>query len=183
MRYLLMKISVLRYLLSENRYLLWNFGTPLHDAKQGSNWLAVLWAEKLGHEDIIGQNTSLHNIYSIFICKLQMVCYENAMHKVFPLNSLGNSVKFDRWTNSVGQVVPPPHLVFSLDLYWSQWPPRSASPGAEFRQWAEKLDPCAKDEGRRSNGSAVRAQTNGQTDARTNATKCIISLASRSIIT
>ncbi len=29
MRYLLMKISVLRYLLSENRYLLWNFGTPL----------------------------------------------------------------------------------------------------------------------------------------------------------
>ncbi len=30
MCYLLMKISVLRYLLSENRSLLWNFGTPLH---------------------------------------------------------------------------------------------------------------------------------------------------------
>ncbi len=38
MRYLLMKISVLRYLLSKNCYLFWNFGTPLpghiHSTKQ-----------------------------------------------------------------------------------------------------------------------------------------------------
>ncbi len=44
-----------------------------------------------------------------------------------------------------------------------------------------KVDPHAKNQGRRSNGSAVRAQTNGRTDGRTDATKCIISLASRSI--
>ncbi len=41
-----------------------------------------------------------------------------------------------------------------------------------------KVDLHAKDEARRSNGSTVRAHTNGQTDA----TKCIISLASRSIM-
>ena len=32
MRYLLMKTSVLRYLLFENRYLLRNFGTPLQQS-------------------------------------------------------------------------------------------------------------------------------------------------------
>ncbi len=42
-------------------------------------------------------------------------------------------------------------------------------------------DTQTKDEGRRSNGSAVRAHTNGQTDRRTDATKCVISLASRLI--
>ncbi len=31
MRYLLTKITDLRCLLSENRYLLWDFGTPLFD--------------------------------------------------------------------------------------------------------------------------------------------------------
>ena len=40
-----------------------------------------------------------------------------------------------------------------------------------------KVDLHAKDEGRWSNGSVVRAQTDGQTDRRTGATKCIISLA------
>ncbi len=33
MRYLLVKIGVLCYLLLENRYLLWNFGTPLPSNK------------------------------------------------------------------------------------------------------------------------------------------------------
>ncbi len=36
----------------------------------------------------------------------------------------------------------PPHLNFSVDLHWSQWPPRSASWGAEICPWAEKLEPC-----------------------------------------
>ncbi len=49
-----------------------------------------------------------------------------------------------------------------------------------------KFDLHAKDEGRRSNGSSVRVQTKGGTDRRTDgqtdATKCIISIASRSII-
>ncbi len=44
-----------------------------------------------------------------------------------------------------------------------------------------KVDLHAKDEGRRSNGSTVRAHTNGQADKQTDATKCIISLASWSI--
>ena len=35
---------------------------------------------------------------------------------------------------------------------------------------------CCKDEGRRSTGSAVRAQTNGRMDRRTDATNSIISL-------
>ena len=49
-----------------------------------------------------------------------------------------------------------------------------------------KVDPHVKIQGRRSNGSAVRAQTDrltdGKTDGQTDATKCIISLASQSII-
>ncbi len=43
MRYLLTKISVLRYLLSENRYLLWNFGTPL---RRWGHYL-ILWPAHL----------------------------------------------------------------------------------------------------------------------------------------
>ncbi len=50
-----------------------------------------------------------------------------------------------------------------------------------------KVDPHTKNQGRRSNGSAVRGRTDkrtdGQTDRRTDTTKYIISLASRSIIT
>ncbi len=41
-----------------------------------------------------------------------------------------------------------------------------------------KVDPHAKNQSRRSNGSAMRSQTNGQTDRQTDPTKCIISLAS-----
>ncbi len=80
--------------------------------------------------------------------KIRRVCHKNTMHKVLSFISLWNSANFDRWTISMGQVVPeippPPihHLDFSLDLHWSQWPPRSASQGAEFRPWAENLDPC-----------------------------------------
>ncbi len=40
-----------------------------------------------------------------------------------------------------------------------------------------KVDPNTENQGRRSNGSALHRQTDGRTDA----TKCIISLASRSI--
>ena len=64
-------------------------------------------------------------VFNIYM-KIRMVCYLNAMYKVFPFNYLGNPVNFDRWTISVGQVVPEitsPHLDFSLDLYWTQWPP------------------------------------------------------------
>ncbi len=50
-----------------------------------------------------------------------------------------------------------------------------------------KVDPYAKYQGQRSNGSAVRAHTDRRTDRRTDgqtdATNSIISLASRSIMT
>ncbi len=45
-----------------------------------------------------------------------------------------------------------------------------------------KVDPHAKNQGQSSNGSSRRAQTNKQTDRQTDATKRIISPASRSII-
>ncbi len=81
------------------------------------------------------------NVFNIYI-KLQWFIIK--MQCIFPINCLWNSVNFDRWTISVGQGVPeipppppvtPPirNLDFSLDLYWSQWPPKSASPGAEGR--------------------------------------------------
>ena len=45
-----------------------------------------------------------------------------------------------------------------------------------------KVDLYAKDEGRWSNGSAVRAQTNGRRERWTDATKCIISLGHTHIV-
>ncbi len=59
-------------------------------------------------------------------------------------------------------------------------PPPFWTPGI---LWSKvKVNLHTKFQGRRSNGSAVRALTDGQTDGRTDATKYIISLASRSII-
>ncbi len=66
--------------------------------------------------------------------------------------------------------VNTPFLAFYLDLWLTTLAYRPILGKV-------KVDPHAKNQGRRSNGSAVRAQTNGQMDA----TKCIISLASRSI--
>ena len=46
------------------------YGSPQCGYYQGSNWLAVLRAEKRGYQGILGKSTYLHNMYLIFIWKL-----------------------------------------------------------------------------------------------------------------
>ena len=97
-------------------------------------------------EGILGKNTSLHNIYLIFIWKLDWIDMKMQCIKYFNSTPweilqilIGEPVLWAKWFL---RYPPPPHLDYSLDLYWTQWPPRWACPGAEFRLWAENLDPC-----------------------------------------
>ena len=110
---------------------------------QGSNWSS--W--KLAEMRAFDKNTQLKvPKYMVVISKITLYCHKDAMLERFSFVPSRNSANFDRWTISVGQVVPeiyPPPISFShlIDLHRSQWPPRWAQKWRNSANWRRNWIP------------------------------------------
>jgi len=96
----------------------------------------------------------------------------------------GNSRHNYHWLNSANRVLISTcsaHLVQTGEQFFTVWPWPSTLT-CNTRLAKVKVDPHAKNQGQRRNGSNRRAPTDKRTDMHTDATKCIISPATRSII-